>query len=161
MKTKESNLTGIIIIGELSRISEIIRMLENPIQPDIDEKKQARQFMGEVFLSWADEYFSDESHRNERIKRGDLYENFIEHAPEQCKYTPQSKFKVNIRKYCEFRDYLFNPHRYLTSKCGAGFVTINEELNFSIDDKEAGVEYFMVGDKNVWLKNESYEAQMD
>ena len=41
------------------------------------EQRQLRQFMGENFLSWADEYFSDDTRRNQRIPRKEIYDKFL------------------------------------------------------------------------------------
>ena len=112
------------------------------------EQRQLRQFMGENFLSWADEYFSDENRRNERLARREIYENFIEYAPDQRKFTTPSNFKVKIRKYCEWKGYLFNPHKYDVKTGLCMFFDADGRPDDS--DKTNGVEYFMIGDADKW-----------
>lgn len=57
------------------------------------EVRRLRQEMTEEFLSWAEEYFSDECHRNTRLQRRDLYDAFIAYAPEQRKFCTATTFK--------------------------------------------------------------------
>ena len=112
------------------------------------EQRQLRQSMGEDFLSWADEYFSDENRRNVRLVRREVYDKFLEYAPDQRKFTSASRFKSLIRKYCEWKGYLFNPHKYdaLTGLC----LFFDKDGRPVDDDKSGGIEYFMLGDPDKW-----------
>ena len=76
------------------------------------EVKRLRQSMGEEFLSWAEEYFSDHSRRNVQIPRRDLYSSFIEYAPDQRKWCKATAFKNKVKDYCTWKQYKFNPHKY-------------------------------------------------
>ena len=112
------------------------------------EQRQLRQSMGEDFLSWADEYFSDENRRNVRLVRREVYDKFLEYAPDQRKFTSASRFKSLIRKYCEWKGYIFNPHKYdaLTGLC----LFFDKDGRPVDDDKSGGIEYFMLGDPDKW-----------
>jgi DNA primase len=89
-------------------------------------QRELRQFMGEDFLLWAEEYFSDSSNRNIEIPRKDMYNDFqLNNNP---KYTKTSSFKKKIKTYCAYKGLLFNP-----SQDGG-------------DHKTNGVEYFTIGD---------------
>lgn len=107
------------------------------------ENRQLRQSMGEDFLAWAEEYFSSEEKLNIRIARKEIYDNFVEYAPEQRRYTSATIFKKKIQKYCNWKGLIFNPHKY-------DLVT-GEPMNFDkdgradFDDKSGGVEFFMLG----------------
>ena len=120
------------------------------------EQRQLRQFMGENFLSWADEYFSDDARRNERIPRKEIYDKFLEYAPDQRKFTTPSNFKSKIRKYCEWKGYLFNPHKYDSSTGICMF--FDGDGKPLDDDKSGGVEYFMIGDRDKWRDTDTPPA---
>ena len=80
--------------------------------------------------------------------RREIYENFIEYAPDQRKFTTPSNFKVKIRKYCEWKGYLFNPHKYDVKTGLCMFFDADGRPDDS--DKTNGVEYFMIGDADKW-----------
>jgi hypothetical protein len=106
------------------------------------ELRRIRQFIGESFLSWVDEYFgtSDDidsntinnNNINRRIARNELYNDFADKNPSDRKFTTPFKFKKKLQAYCIFRKLIFNPHK------------INGDGK-AMDDKSAGVEYFIVG----------------
>jgi hypothetical protein len=112
------------------------------------EQRQLRQFMGENFISWAEEYFSDENRLNVRLIRKELYDNFVEYAPDQRRYTTPSRFKSMIRKFCEWKGYLFNPHKY-DSKTGL-CMFFDSDGRPDDSDKSNGTEYFMIGNYDKW-----------
>lgn len=112
------------------------------------EQRQLRQSMGEDFLSWADEYFSDDTRRNTRLVRRELYEKFLEYAPDQRKYTTATIFKKKIRQYCEWKGYKFNPHKY-DPVTGLSMFFDGDGRPVD-DDKAGGVEYFLIGDADKW-----------
>lgn len=105
------------------------------------ELRAYRQFMGEVFLTWADEYFGmgddidqDEvsnNNINRRIPRSELYGDFMEHNKTQLKFVNPHRFKKDVIAYCKYRQLRFNPHKGMKE-------------GKPIDDKSGGVEYFTI-----------------
>ena len=112
------------------------------------EVRRLRQEMTEEFLSWAEEYFSDECHRNTRLQRRDLYDAFIAYAPEQRKFCTATTFKKRIIKYCEYKDYKFNPQKY--DRLTGLPCDLDKDGQPVIDDKSAGIEYFTIGDASFY-----------
>ena len=108
------------------------------------EVRRLRQEMTEEFLSWAEEYFSDESHRNTRLQRRELYDAFLAYAPEQRKFCTATTFKKRIIKYCEYKEYRFNPQKY--DPVTGLPCDLDKDGQPVIDDKSAGIEYFTIGD---------------
>lgn len=111
-------------------------------------QRKMRQFMGENFLAWAEEYFSDDDHLNDRIQRKALYDSFLEYSPDERKYTKPTTFKKKIRKYCQWKGYLFNPHK-CDPVSGIPYKTDNDGRP-DYDDKSSGIEYFMIGTPDEW-----------
>lgn len=103
------------------------------------ELRSYRQFMGEIFLTWADEYFGlgddidpdsvQNNNINRRIGRSELYGDFMEHNKNQIKYVNPHRFKKDILAYCKYRGLRFNPHKGMKE-------------GKPLDDKSGGVEYF-------------------
>lgn len=116
--------------------------------------RQMRQFITEGFIAWADEYFSDRFKRNSRILRKEIQDSFYEYDPNARKYNGPTIFKKRLKKYCEYKGYIFNPNMYdpetgLPSR-------YNESDGVAIlDDKSGGVEYFTIGDASGnWISEE-------
>lgn len=99
--------------------------------------------MGETLISWADEYLSNEDHLNRRLIRKDLYDAFCTYDPAQRKFISPTAFKKKFIMYCEWKGYIFNPHKY-DSKTGNPF-QMDKDGRPIIDDKAGGIEYFTVG----------------
>lgn len=112
------------------------------------QRRKLRQQMGEPFLDWADEYFSNANNCNQRVLKDLMYQgsqgdtDHIQHGdgfmtkyPGQRRYTTIQKFKHKIKMYCEYNGYEFNPDK-------------NGE-----DIKTGGKEYFAV-----FLPEEQYQA---
>lgn len=110
------------------------------------EQRQLRQAMGEEFLSWAEEYFSDPEKRNTQLIRKDLYEAYLQDYPDQRKWTKPTLFKKKIIKFCEWKGWRFNPHRYDTVTGLPMFY--DKDGKPEISDKSGGVERFTIGDEN-------------
>jgi DNA primase len=100
------------------------------------ELRRLRQTMGEVFLGWAEEYYSvsedfdpakniwpDDCNLGRRISKKDLYNHFLDNNPRERTYTPITSFKKRLKAYAKYKGYAFNP-----SKLGK-------------DDKAGGIEY--------------------
>ena len=109
------------------------------------EQRQLRQEVSEDFLSWADEYYSDDAHLNVRLPRKDLNDSFFAHSPQQRKYVTSTEFKKKFIKYCKLRGFTFNPSRFdrVTGKP----MYFDSDGRPDIDDKSGGVEYFTIGNE--------------
>ena len=107
------------------------------------EIRQLRQDMGETFLSWADEYFSDPEKLNCRLIRKMLYDEYIRYSNLPPKLVSPTAFKNKIKAFCTWKGYRFNPHMY--------DVTSGKPLKYDkdgrpdTDDKSGGVEFFWLG----------------
>ncbi|MCS2388858.1 hypothetical protein NXV57_15380 [Bacteroides thetaiotaomicron] len=97
------------------------------------EQRILRQEIGETLISWADEYFSSEEHLNHRLVKKDLYDAFCIYDPMQRKYISPTAFKKKFIMYCDWKGYLFNPHKY-DSKTGKPFKTDKDGCPV-LDDK--------------------------
>jgi len=117
------------------------------------ELRRLRQQIGEDFLAWADEYFSyDEvkkyfdpssSNINKQIPRKEMYDDFASKYPESVRrgFMKPTVFKVKLKRYCQFRNAAFNPHKFFDL----------EETRPGADDKTGGVEYFTIANNNYGL----------
>ena len=106
--------------------------------------RKLRQEMGENFLLWAEEYFSDESRLNIEIARKELFNSLIEYMGSAAvKYYTPNKFKRSIENYCLYKGYILNPQKYdpVTNKA----YKYKKDGSPDIDDKRCGVEYFTIG----------------
>lgn len=108
------------------------------------EMRKLRQDIGEEFILWADEYFSDESHLNTELKRKEIYEEFLSYVGTEKKkfYTAQS-FKAKLKFYCKFRDYFFNPECY--NPITGAYRSVDKDGRPQLDIKRGGTEYFTIG----------------
>jgi len=113
------------------------------------ESRRMRQQMGENFLLWADEYFSDPEHLNKRIPRRQMYDDFFDKsAIKDRKYITPTSFKEKIKLYCEYKGYIFNPKMYdPISRQHIKFDKSGEPIT---DDKSGGVEYFTIQEPNLY-----------
>lgn len=84
--------------------------------------RKFRQEIGESFLDWAEEYFSNTNNLNTQIYKDLMYQGnykseghtihgdgYITKYPTQKNYTPIHKFKKNIKTYCKYKGYEYNP----------------------------------------------------
>lgn len=118
-------------------------------------ERRLRQEITEVFIAWADEYFSSEEHLNRRIPRRELYEEYLKDDVNMRKYSNSTtEFKKRMIKYCQFRGYIFNPQKYDPA---TGKPTKFDKNGAPvIDDKSGGVEYFTIGVKESYYKSVEY-----
>lgn len=116
------------------------------------ESRRMRQKMGEYFILWADEYFSDEYHLNIKIKRKDMYDDCMDKASQaDKKYLTPTAFKDKLKIYCQWKGYNFNPLAYdPISRLPLKYDKRSGEA--IIDDKSGGVEYFTIGTPNFHFK---------
>ena len=108
------------------------------------EMRKLRQDIGEEFLLWADEYFSDENRLNTELKRKELYDTFLAFVgSEKKKFYTATSFKAKMKAYCKFKDYFFNPDMYnpVTGECRR----TDKDGRIVYDNKHGGVEYFTIG----------------
>jgi hypothetical protein len=111
------------------------------------DRRRLRQYIGENFLSWADEYFSVtegedvttifSNNLNIPITRKELSDNFHDKNPNDRKYVTAHIFKKKIKAWCDYRSLIFNPHKR------------DDHGRPGLDDKSGGVEYFMVGNRDI------------
>lgn len=127
------------------------------------EQRKLRQEITEGFISWAEEYFSSSTKRNVRISKKELQDSYYEYDPIQRKFVSPTEFKKRFIKYCEWKGYTFNPHKY-DPVTGKPF-SFDKDGRPIIDDKSGGVEYFMIGDdlfgKTVSENNNQLDSQND
>lgn len=77
-------------------------------------KRKLRQDIGEVFIDWADEYFTNTENLNKEIPKSVMFneetpengKGFIRKFPTQIKYVNIRKFKQKIKKYCELNEHI-------------------------------------------------------
>jgi hypothetical protein len=106
------------------------------------ELRNLRQLMGENFLIWADEYFSQPDNINHQIPRQELADNFQEKVPTEKRYFTPNSFKKKMKAYCQFRELDFNPHLYDSQGAPKKFDKNGRPVE---NDKSGGVEYFTIG----------------
>lgn len=111
------------------------------------EKRKLRQEITETLISWADEYFSDLTHLNQRLPRKELYDAFCTYDPAQRKFISPTAFKKKFIMYCEWKGYTFNPQKY-DSITGKPY-QFDKDGRAIVDDKAGGIEYFTVGCKDM------------
>lgn len=111
------------------------------------EMRKLRQEITEPLISWADEYFSDPANLNRRLVRKELYDAFCNYDQAQKRFITSTIFKKKFRLYCEWKGYIFNPHKYdpVTGKPHH----FDKDGIPIVDDKAGGVEYFTVGCKDL------------
>lgn len=112
------------------------------------ENRQLRQFIGEEFIGWAEEYYSNLEHLDVRIPRKQIYDAFLEYAPEQRRWTSSTIFKKKIMKFCDWKGFLFNPQKY--DPISGQPMFFDEDGRADLDDKSGGVEYFNVAPSSAY-----------
>ena len=124
------------------------------------ELRRLRQDLGEEFILWADEYFSNEAHLNNAIPRKDMYDNLLKNVGSSREkfYTP-TLFKKKILKYCQFRELFYNPHK-MDYRTGLS-AKYDKDGRPDMDDKKGGIEYFIIGSSNYYDLNPNIEDEVD
>ena len=92
--------------------------------------------IGDNFMEWADEYFSDENLNREILKKEmyDDYRNVVGKMAVQIK-----NFKKNIALFCQLKGYVFNPQELCNSQ---GYI---KRTIYSPDGTRTTKEYFFIG----------------
>ena len=84
------------------------------------EQRRLRQEIGEVFIDWAEEYFSKVDNLNCEIYKNTMYDEkdishgdgFVVKYPGDRRYTNIRKFKRKLKLFCQFRkEFEFNPSK--------------------------------------------------
>ncbi|MBP1678085.1 MAG: putative primase, partial [Bacteroidetes bacterium] len=111
------------------------------------ETRQLRQTMGEMFLSWADEYFSDDSKLNTQLNKKMLYDEYLKYSNLPPKMITPTRFKNNLKTFCKWKGYKFNAHMYdpLSGKA----LNFDRDGRPVEDDKSGGIEYVSLYDRPV------------
>ena len=83
--------------------------------------RNLRMAIGEDVLSWANDYFADASHLNSEINKEIAFKNLIENdyltKRKQSLFNIR-KFKTAIKKYCQYRGWIFNPEDAINDNQG-------------------------------------------
>jgi len=111
------------------------------------EIRQYRQQMGETFLSWADEYFSDTEKLDKRLIRKTLYDEYLKYSQLQPKFISPTNFKNKVKTFCTWKSYKFNAHLY--DDMSGKPLKYDNDGRPELDDKSGGVEYFYIGTKPI------------
>lgn len=109
--------------------------------------RQLRQTMGETFLSWADEYFSDESRLNVRLVKKTLYDDYIKYSNLPPKLISPTSFKEKIKSFCTWKHYKFNLNMFDPTTLKP--LKYDKDGRPIDDDKSGGVEYFSIYNRPV------------
>jgi len=93
--------------------------------------RRLRQFIGEDFIFWADEYYSyNEDGYGDNINhtqsRKEVTTAFYEAMPREKRFTNATRFKKKLKAYCKYKEYSFNP------------------VQATNDDKRGSIEYFTI-----------------
>ncbi len=108
------------------------------------ELRNMRQEMGEAFLEWADEYFSNSLNLNMRIPRQELVDNFLLRVPTAKRYYTPNSFKKKLKAYARFRGYKFNPDLYDNDGNPKKYDNKGRSIDY---DKAGGVEYITIAEE--------------
>jgi len=111
------------------------------------ESRQLRQDMGETFLAWADEYFSDVDKMNTKLKRKFLNDDYLKYSNLNPKLVSPNAFKNKIKAFCVWKGYAFNPHM-LDPQSGKP-LKYDKDGKPDMDDKSGGIEYFWIGNRPI------------
>ncbi len=87
------------------------------------KNRRLRQQMGENFMDWAEEYFSNINNVNTRVIKDTMYQatrsdgsEYVEHGdgfvtkyPGERRFNSIQKFKQKLKMYCQYKSYDYNP----------------------------------------------------
>lgn len=105
--------------------------------------RQMRQQMGETFLAWADEYFSDVNKLNVELIKKSVWDEYMKSTSSNPKYDTITVFKKRMKAFCQWKGYTYNPHMY--DKISGLPLRYDKDQNPIEDDKRGGVEYIQIG----------------
>jgi hypothetical protein len=107
------------------------------------ELRNLRQEMGESFLDWADEYFSNINNMGMRIPRQELADNYLLKVPTAKRFYTPNSFKKKLKAYAEFRGYIFNPDLFDADGNPKKYDNKGRAIDY---DKSGGVEYITISE---------------
>ena len=79
------------------------------------EKRNLKEIMGNDFLEWAKDYFTDENLDTE-IKKHDALTSYNESVTSKIYKLKSHKFKKKLEAFCEYAGYIFNPSELLNER---------------------------------------------
>ncbi len=125
--------------------------------------RQMRQQMGETFITWADEYFSDDQKLGIRLVKKTLHEEFIKSSNANMKYESITVFKKKLQAFCRWKGYIYNAHLY--DPISGLALRYDKDGQPVEDDKSGGVEYVTISRPGtaptLFIQNESGELVPD
>lgn len=101
--------------------------------------RQMRQEMGESFLAWAEEYFSNPERLNTRLVKNAVYGECLQATGYKQTLWSVTKFKKSIKLYCEWAGLRYNLNLYDPETNQPLFY--DKDGRVIEDDKSGGVEY--------------------
>ncbi len=115
------------------------------------EMRRLRQTMGENFLIWADEVFSDGTgehcYLNVRTVRRNMFENCYISMKQDAKHLTPAKFMEKLKAYCKYRKLHLNPgvRNKDGHECTVAWLNQNPDQIFTgMPDKSGGHEFIQV-----------------
>ncbi|MCF8349285.1 MAG: DNA primase [Bacteroidales bacterium] len=105
------------------------------------ELRNLRQEMGEAFLDWADEFYSNPANLGSRIPRQELSDKYLEKVPTAKRFYTPHNFKKKLKSYAEFRGYHFNPDLFDKEGNPKKFDNKGRAIDY---DKSGGTEYITI-----------------
>ncbi len=81
--------------------------------------------IGDNFIEWAEDYFSDDAVFNKNIIRKEMVDSYIEGVGKKSAFGP-GRFKKSVEKFCNLNGWVFNPKRFRNSQ-GKIQITVYKE----------------------------------
>lgn len=87
------------------------------IQPPMEaiNKRNIQRAIGDEFIWWADEYFTDDK-LNATIDKDEALDNYKQTLPEKYRDIKMNTFKSRLIQYCSYHGYIYNPVELLQSE---------------------------------------------
>lgn len=88
------------------------------INPPMDsiEKRNIQRVLGDEFIYWAEDYFTDDK-LNVDLEKTELFEAYKKTMPQKfADMVKMRTFKEKLQLYCEFKGYVFNPTELLITE---------------------------------------------
>ncbi len=100
-------------------ISMYLKFVNDKIEPPLEniEKRNLRTQIGESFLAWATDYFSEPTHLNTTICKDEIFDLALPNLTSNTrKHMDKRKFKDKIRLFCKYKGFEFNPKEQVNDK---------------------------------------------
>lgn len=116
----------------------------NPPMGNVSKRNLIHE-MGDKFLAWADEFFYEEPGQpntwlNDFVQKSELFDKFLEQQNIQKGRYKLTTFKKNIKHYCKYNNWVFNPVDLITDKNNGRIMRTVDGSNqefFFIDTKKS------------------------